>query len=73
MRKNKFLFDKLGLRIFEIELNDGTIYRNYPLRGSNLDSIESLNEFLLENDRYFLTLGNNRRIRINREDIKYIK
>lgn len=73
MRKNKFIFERVGLKVFEIVLKDGTIHKNYPNRGDNLATADSLKEFLLDNDWYFLTLGNNRRITIRRDEIKEIR
>ncbi|GAB6989425.1 hypothetical protein [Paenibacillus pini] len=73
MRKNKFIFEKFGLKVFEIELNNGKIYKNYPNRGGNLHTLESVEEFLVENESYFLTLGNNRRVTVYRNDVKEIR
>lgn len=73
MRKNKFIFERVGLKVFEIELKNDTVYKNYPNRGSNLDTAESVKEFLLENEWYFLTLGNNRRVTVCRDQIKEIR
>jgi hypothetical protein len=28
MRKNKFIFERVGLEVFEIELKNGTVYKN---------------------------------------------
>jgi uncharacterized protein YozE (UPF0346 family) len=63
----------LGLPEVQIHLKNGKVYLNNPTFGDNLADIKSIKEFIEEHGRYYLTLGNHRKVWIEKNDILEIK
>lgn len=69
----KPLRDKLGLNVIEVKLKSGRILKNYPDKGNNLTTVNTIKEHLQTYGSYELTLGNYKLMTVYKEDVKEIR